>query len=303
MEPNPGGNATKVMDANLIKDSGIETFVQDVIQASMERPILVDFWAPWCGPCKQLTPILEKTVKAAGGRVALVKVNIDENQQIAQQLRIQSIPAVFVFDKGQPVDGFVGNQPESQVRALIDRVAGPGGPSQTDLLLEDAALAFADGDLAAAAQAYGMVLQEDPANTAAIAGLARCNLQGGNLDGARQVLALTPPAAQSHPEIIAVQAALDLAASSQNVGDLAALQARLENHPGDHQARFDLSVGLAAKGDNAHAADHLLEIIRADRKWNDEAARKQLVRLFEIMGPEDPVTLDARRRLSAILFS
>ncbi|MGK2873589.1 MAG: thioredoxin [Alphaproteobacteria bacterium] len=303
MEPNIGGNASNAVDASLIKDSGIETFVQDVIEASQERPILVDFWAPWCGPCKQLTPILEKTVNAAGGRVALVKVNIDENQEIAQQLRIQSIPAVFVFDKGQPVDGFVGNQPESQIRAMIDRVAGPGGPSPTDQLLEVAAQVFATGDLAAAAQAYGQVLQEDPANPLAIAGLARCNLQGGNFDGARQVLALTPITEQNHSEIVAVQAALELAESSQNVGDLAGLEAALASNPLDHQSRYDLAVGLAAKGDNESAAGHLLEIMRKERAWNDEAARKQLVRLFEMLGPEDPVTMDARRKLSAILFS
>ncbi len=303
MEPISGGNAINAVEAGLIKDSGMETFLQDVIEASMERPILVDFWAPWCGPCKQLTPILEKSVKAAGGRVALVKVNIDENQQIAQQLRIQSIPAVFVFDKGQPVDGFVGNQPESQIRAMIDRVAGPGGPSPMDQLLDIAAQAFAAGDAAAAAQAYGQVLEEDPASPAAIAGLARCNVQGGNLDGARQVLALTPPDAQNHPEIAAVRAALELAESSLNVGDLAGLQAALESNPNDHQARYDLAVGLAAKGDNETAAAQLLEIIRKDRKWNEEAARKQLVRLFEMLGPENPVTMDARRKLSAILFS
>ena len=303
MEPGTGENTTMADQAGLIKDSGIESFVQDVIEASMQRPILVDFWAPWCGPCKQLTPILEKSVKAAGGRVALVKVNIDENQQIAQQLRIQSIPAVFVFDKGQPVDGFVGNQPESQIRALIDRVAGPGGPSQTDLLLEAAAQAFATGDFAAAAQAYAQILQEDTASPMAIAGLARCNLQAGNLEGAHQILALTPPAEENHAEIVAVRAALDLAETSQNVGDLAGLEAALASNPADHQSRFDLAVGLAAKGDNETAAGHLLEIIRKDRKWNEEAARKQLVRLFEMLGPEDPVTMDARRKLSAILFS
>ncbi|MEQ1888231.1 MAG: thioredoxin [Alphaproteobacteria bacterium] len=303
MEPNLGGNAIKASEAGLIKDSGIETFVQDVIEASMERPVIVDFWAPWCGPCKQLTPILEKSVKAAAGRVALVKVNIDENQQIAQQLRIQSIPAVFVFDKGQPVDGFVGNQPESQIRAMIERVAGPSGPSELDQLLEAAAQAFAGGDLAAAAQAFGQVLQEDAASPVAIAGLARCNLQGGNPEGARQVLALTPTAEQDHPEIAAVRAALELLESSLNVGDLGALQAALEGNPADHQSRYDLAVGLAAKGDNEAAATHLLEIIRKDRKWNEEAARKQLVRLFEMLGPEDPVTMDSRRKLSAILFS
>lgn len=303
MEPNPGGKAIQSSEAGLIKDSGIETFVQDVIEASMQRPILVDFWAPWCGPCKQLTPILEKAVKTAAGRVALVKVNIDENQQIAQQLRIQSIPAVFVFDKGQPVDGFVGNQPESQIRALIERVAGPGGPTQLDHWLDAAAQALASNDLATAAQAYGQVLQEDSAHLVAIAGLARCNMLGGNLEGARQVLALTPLADQNNAGIVAVRAALDLAESSQSVGDLDALLTMLERNPADHQARYDLAVGLAAKGKNEDAAMHLLEIIRKDRKWNDEAARKQLVSLFEMLGPEDPVTMDARRKLSAILFS
>lgn len=303
MEPNPVANTAKASTAGLIKDSGIETFVQDVIEASMERPVLVDFWAPWCGPCKQLTPILEKAVTAAAGRVALVKVNIDENQQIAQQLRIQSIPAVFVFDKGQPVDGFVGNQPESQIRALIERIAGPVGPTELDRLLEVASQAFLANDLVSAAQAFGQVLQEDPANLAAIAGLARCNLHGGNLDGARQVLALTPPAHQSNAEIAAVLAALDLAESSQNVGDLGALQGAVESNPADHQSRYDLAVGLAAKRQYEAAATHLLEIIRRDRKWNEEAARKQLVRLFEMLGPEEPVTQDARRKLSAILFS
>ena len=301
MEPNMGGPGAG--EAGLIKDSGIETFMQDVIDASMQRPILVDFWAPWCGPCKQLTPALEKSVKAAGGRVALVKVNIDENQQIAQQLRIQSIPAVFVFDKGQPVDGFVGNQPESQIRALIDRVAGPGSPSPMDQMLEKAAAAMATGDLANAAQAYGRVLQEDSANASAIAGLARCNILGGNLEGARQVLALTPLAGENHPEIVAVRAALELEELSQNVGDLAGLEAAIASNPADHQSRYDLAVGMAARGENETAAGHLLEIIRKNRTWNEEAARKQLVRLFEILGPEDPVTMDARRKLSAILFS
>lgn len=303
MEPITEQTKAGGKEADLIKDAGLDNFVQDVIEASKHRPILVDFWAPWCGPCKQLTPALEKAVMAAGGRVALVKVNVDDNQEIAQQLRIQSIPTVFVFKDGQPVDGFVGNQPESQIRAMIDRVAGPGGPSELEQVLEEAAAAMEADDLVTASQAFGHALQEDPANPVAIAGLARCNVLGGNLEGARQVLALTPPAADNHPNIAAARAALELAEKSASVGDLGALLKAVESNPLDHQSRFDLAIALSAKGDNAQAADHLLEIIRKDRKWNEEAARKQLVLLFDMMGHGDPVTLDARRKLSAILFS
>lgn len=302
MEPVIGGGTANTAEA-LIKDSDTATFMQDVVEASQTRPVLVDFWAPWCGPCKQLTPILEKAVQDANGAVALVKINIDENQQIAQQLRIQSIPAVFVFKDGQPVDGFVGAQPESQIKALIERVAGPVGPSPAEQILDMAGQAMEAGDIEGAAQAYGQLLQQDQSNPGAIAGLAKCYLKLGDIDRAKQVLALTPPEHQDHADIAAARAALALEEKSESVGDLAPLEEKLAADPADHQARFDLAVALAAKGEKQQAADHLLEIIRRERSWNDDAARKQLLSFFEMFGATDPVTIEARRNLSSILFA
>ncbi|HAD25050.1 MAG TPA: thioredoxin [Alphaproteobacteria bacterium] len=302
MEPVIGGGTANTAEA-LIKDSDTATFMQDVVEASQTRPVIVDFWAPWCGPCKQLTPILEKAVQDANGAVALVKINIDENQQIAQQLRIQSIPAVFVFKDGQPVDGFVGAQPESQIKALIERVAGPVGPSPAEQILDMAGQAMEAGDIEGAAQAYGQLLQQDQSNPGAIAGLAKCYLRLGDMDRAKQVLALTPPEHQDHADIAAARAALALEEKSESVGDLAPLEEKLAADPADHQARFDLAVALAAKGEKQQAADHLLEIIRRERSWNDDAARKQLLSFFEMFGATDPVTIEARRNLSSILFA
>lgn len=302
MEPVIGGGTANTAEA-LIKDSDTATFMQDVVEASQTRPVIVDFWAPWCGPCKQLTPILEKAVQDANGAVALVKINIDENQQIAQQLRIQSIPAVFVFKDGQPVDGFVGAQPESQIKALIERVAGPVGPSPAEQVLDMAGQAMEAGDIEGAAQAYGQLLQQDQSNPGAIAGLAKCYLRLGDMDRAKQVLALTPPEHQDHADIAAARAALALEEKSESVGDLAPLEEKLAADPADHQARFDLAVALAAKGEKQQAADHLLEIIRRERSWNDDAARKQLLSFFEMFGATDPVTIEARRNLSSILFA
>ena len=302
MEPVIGGGTGNTAEA-LIKDSDTATFMQDVVDASQTRPVIVDFWAPWCGPCKQLTPILEKAVQEANGAVALVKINIDENQQIAQQLRIQSIPAVFVFKDGQPVDGFVGAQPESQIKALIERVAGPVGPSPAEQILDMAGQAMEAGDIEGAAQAYGQLLQQDQSNPGAIAGLAKCYLKLGDTDRAKQVLALTPPEHEDHADIAAARAALALEEKSESVGDLSALEEKIAADPADHQARFDLAVALAAKGEKQQAADHLLEIIRRERSWNDEAARKQLLSFFEMFGATDPVTIEARRNLSSLLFA
>ncbi len=290
---------------DLIKDTTAQSFVADVIEASAQAPVIVDFWAPWCGPCKQLTPILEKVVTAAQGKVRLVKINIDENQMIAQQLRIQSIPAVIAFKNGQPVDGFMGALPESQVKSFVERLAGGGiGPSPLDEALDEAEKALGEDDLATAVQIFAAVLQEDKANVRALGGLAQCYLAHGDTERAEQTLALVPPEGANDPAIVSAKAKLQLAAAPKaDTGEVAALKAKVDANPNDHQARYDLSNALHSAGDREGAVDALLEIIRRDREWNEDAARKQLLTLFEAFGPTDPLTVSARRRLSSILFS
>jgi len=296
-----------------IKDSGLETFAADVITASREVPVIVDFWAPWCGPCKTLGPALEAAVEAADGAVKLVKVNIDENPEIAQQLRIQSIPTVYAFKNGQPVDGFMGAIPESQVKAFVAALASGegghdhhhhGGPEHTAEVLAVAAEAFAAGDIAMAAQAYGHVLQDEPGHPEAVAGLARAYLAGGDVERARTTLQMVRPGAEQDEAIRAVQAELALKTTpAPESGETAALRAALAANPADHQARYDLAMALDAAGDREGAIAELLDLVKRDRKWNDEAARKQLVTLFEAMGFTDPRSVEGRRKLSGILFS
>lgn len=286
----------------LIKDSSERTFVADVLEASREGPVLVDFWAPWCGPCKQLTPILEKLVREAKGAVKLVKINIDENQRIAQQMQIKSIPAVYAFRNGQPVDGFVGMLKESELREFMKRLGGDAGPSPIDELLALADEAVKAGDLGTAAQAFAQILQEDPQNPAALGGLARCYLASGDLERAKQALAMVPPEHQSHEAVTTVQAQLKLADQAQAVGDVAALHAKSQSNPNDHQARLDLAAALAARGESEPAIAELLESIRRDRSWNEGAARKQLLTLFDALGA-DPAVAAGRRKLSTLLFS
>lgn len=295
-----------------IKDSGLATFTADVLEASREVPVIVDFWAPWCGPCKTLGPSLEAAVDAAGGAVKLVKVNIDENPEIAQQLRIQSIPTVYAFKNGQPVDGFMGAIPDSQVKAFVAALAGGagghdhhhGGPEHTAEVLAVAAEALASGDIAMAAQAYGHVLQDEPGHPEAVAGLARAYLAGGDMERARNTLKMVKPGSEEDEAIRAVEAELKLkSAPAPDQSVTAGLRAKLEADPKDHQARYDLAMALDAAGDRDAAVAELLELVRRDRKWNEEAARKQLVTLFEAMGPADPLTIEARRKLSGLLFS
>ncbi len=301
----PGGTPPTA-PSGYIKDASLTSFTADVLDASMDVPVIVDFWAPWCGPCKQLGPLLERLVTEAKGAVRLVKVNIDENPEIAQQLRIQSIPTVYAFKNGQPVDGFMGAVPESQLRQFVQTLIGPGGEETAggiEEALSAAAEALQQGDVSAAAQLYGQILQEDPGNPKAVAGLARCYLQSGDIDRSRKTLQLVRPDGASDEAIRAVEAELALKDNAAAAGDLASLQTKVEADPADLQARFDLALGLDAKGAREAAIDQLLEIVRRDRKWNEDAARKQLVILFDAMGPTDARTISARRRLSSLLFS
>jgi len=305
-EPGGGAPATPAGSDDLIKDATTQSFAADVLDASMQTPVIVDFWAPWCGPCKQLTPILEKVVQQAQGAVRLVKMNIDDHPEVAQQLRVQSIPAVFAFKGGQPVDGFMGALPESQIKRFVEALAGGAlAPTPAEQMLEAAAAAMEAGDIGAAAQAFAAVLQEDRANPKAIAGLARCYIQTGDLDRATEVLALAEGPLADDPDVKGAKAALEIAASgpAEPDNDLAPLIAKLEADPADHAARIELAIALNAAGDREGATDHLVESVRRDRAWNEEAARNQLLQFFEAWGPMDDATKDGRRKLSSVLFS
>src|ERR1700744_2038704 len=288
----------------LIKDTTTQTFVKDVIEESKRQPVLIDFWAPWCGPCKQLTPILEKAVRAAKGKVKLVKMNIDEHPAIPGQMGIQSIPAVIAFVNGQPADGFMGALPESQVIAFVDKLtAGMPGQPNTAEVLKEAETLLAEGDPSTAASIYAEVLSADATNIAAMAGLAKCYVTTGAIEQAKQTLALVPETKRGDAAVKAVQAALDLAEQASSLGPVAELEQTVAANPLDHQARFDLATALNAMGKRSEATAKLLEIIRRDRKWNDDGARKQLVQFFEAWGGADEATVEGRKRLSTILFS
>jgi putative thioredoxin len=288
---------------SVVKDTTTQTFVKDVIEESKRQPVLVDFWAEWCGPCKQLGPVLEKVVRAAKGKVKLVKMDIDKHPTIPGQLGIQSIPAVFAFVNGQPVDGFLGALPESQVAAFIERVTKDRIGAEEQDLLKSGDDALAKGDAAGAADLYAQVLAQDSGNIAALAGLARSYVRTGATEQAKQTLALVPEAKRNDPAVAAAHAALEVAEQAKSVGPIADLEQKVAANPLDHQARFDLALALNAKGRRQEAVDNLLEIVKRDRKWNDDGARKQLVQFFEAWGPTDEATVNGRKRLSSILFS
>ncbi len=297
------GAAPAPAAASDIIETTTRDFPRDVLDASKDKAVLVDFWAEWCGPCKQLTPILEKVVRDAKGKVRLVKMNIDEHPEVAGQLGIQSIPAVIAFVKGRAVDGFMGAQPESQVRQFIERVAGPMGPTDQEKLIAAGQEALAAGDPQAAADAFLAVLDMDPESLAGTAGLVRALTAAGQLEDARTVLARVPDLKSGDAAIAGARAELELAERAASVGDTDALAAAVAANPGDHQSRFELAEALAAKGDRQAAVDQLVEIVRRERGWNEEAARKQLVKFFEAWGMTDPMTLYGRRKLSSVLFS
>ncbi|MFD1982078.1 thioredoxin [Mesorhizobium newzealandense] len=289
---------------DVIKDTTTAGFAADVIQESRRQPVLVDFWAPWCGPCKQLTPQLEKAVKAAGGRVKLVKMNIDDHPSIAGQLGIQSIPAVIAFKDGQPVDGFMGAIPESQIAEFITKVGGKGnGVPPVAEALAAAAEAREAGDMPTAADIYDAILAQAPETIEAIGGLGDLLFEAGDTEGAEALLATAPEAKKDAPPLAALRAKMALAAQAAALGNPAEFERRLAENPKDHQARFDLAMIQNANGDRTAAADNLLAIIKADRTWNEDGARTQLLQLFEAWGMTDEATLAARRKLSALLFS
>ncbi len=295
-----GETAPGAAPADLIKDGTDAGFMADVIEASKTQPVIVDFWAPWCGPCKQLGPALERAVTAAKGAVKMVKIDIDKHPAYAGQLRVQSIPAVFAFSGGRPVDAFMGAVPESEVKAFVGRLAKSVGASETDELLAQAKESLEVGDLGGAAQGYAQVLHLAPDNLAAIGGLARCYLMGGDLEKAREIAAMAPPGAKG-ADLESVRAALELADNAPS--DTGAFERRLAADENDHEARFELAQALAGQGRLDDAADHLLNLLERDREWNEGAAKKQLLTVFEAAGLSSELARQGRRRLSAILFS
>ena len=300
-----GGSAVAQTASDLIKDTTTQSFLQDVIEESKNQPVLIDFWAPWCGPCRQLTPIIEKAVKAAKGRVKLVKMNIDEHPEYPGQMGIQSIPAVIAFVNGQPADGFMGAVPESQITAFIDKLTAgiPGAEPTISELLKDAEAVLAEGDFANAAAIYAEVIAAEAGNIPALAGLAKCYVETGAIEQAKQTLELIPAAQREDAAVKAVQAAIDLIAQASALGPVAELEQSVAADPLNHQARFDLAIALNAAGMRAEAVGHLLDIVKRDRKWNEDGARKQLIQFFEAWGMADEATLDGRKRLSTLLFS
>ena len=300
----PANDQPQAAGGALIKDTTTAGFNQDVIAESQNQPVLVDFWAPWCGPCKQLGPIIEKVVTESAGKVKLVKLNIDDHPAIPGQMGIQSIPAVVAFANGRPVDAFMGAVPESQIRQFIDKVSKEsGGAPDVGAMIDEAKAMLAAGDVNQAAQIFGVIMQEQPDNVKAMAGMAECLIAADQKDRAQEMLAGLTDEQKADPDVAAILARFALEEEVAELGDPDPLRARLAANPDDHEARFDMAKILNVQGDREQAADFLLHIMKADREWQDDGARKQLLTFFEAWGPTDPATIAARRKLSSLMFS
>ena len=297
-------NQTNV-EENHVKDVNEETFMDDVIEASKTSPIVVDFWAPWCGPCKTLGPALEAEVKATNGKIKMVKIDIDQNQNLASQMRIQSIPAVFAFVDGQPIDGFMGAKAPSELKSFIDKILEKVIDDDGDL---SEAIAVANEMLNAeefndAAETFEAILGEDPESALAFVGLFNARMGAKKINDAKKMLEEIPDALKNKPEILALQAQIDLSNQAEGVGEINDLRSTLTNDENNHQARFDLALALFTKGETSEAIQELLTIFRVDQEWNDDAARQQLFKFFDILGSENPITLSGRRQLASMLFA
>ncbi len=302
-QPGANGAGHNGAGADAIIDVTTENFMKEVLEESRTRPVLVDFWAPWCGPCKTLGPVLEKVVKATKGQVRMVKMNIDEQPAIAGQLGIKSIPTVYAFVNGQPVDGFMGALPEGQIKSFVERLVGDSGEGDMTEVLASGEAALVEGDLAGAAEVFAAVLEVEPDNLAALSGLVRTQVKAGAFEEARAILSSVPADKQNDSAITAARAALELAEQAESLGDVATLAAKVDLNPEDHQARYELAIALNAHGRREDALTHLLDIVKRDRTWNEDAARKQIIQFFEAWGSADPLTQSGRRKLSAILFA